>query len=492
MTGQRWRFTAVGIAVVVVAAIALVVSGLVDTAVSRLVADLTGLLTAVMATAAFAWTGWRQPGDERRWRWMMALGLAGETTGQAFWTWYRTVEHHTTPFPNTQNMFYLALPIFAFFALLSVAKNERATFKHHDTASPRMALVLDGLIIGGSLLALTWEITFSAVLRAGSPTAGRLLLDVSYTMANLVLIVIAILFAVTLQSMWRIPLVWLMSGLIAIGFTEAAYVYAISNGTLPPPTADIGFMVGPVLLFVAAVTPERRFSRRVPQVPLLLLPYVPLTAVCAFTILSSARTGHANVGEIYFLVGVVVLVVLRQLVTLRQLYAAHRQLAHQATHDPLTGAANRTLLFFNLERALSRSQRKPHDLGLIYADLDHFKEFNDMLGHEAGDTALRTVAARIKDCIRRTDLLARVGGDEFVILLDPAPDDPHNLGRRIQSTLQEPEHLGDHSYVISVSLGYVPLIAGDTPDQALTRADTAMYRAKRTGRKGFSIDTGTS
>lgn len=490
MTGQRWCSAAVGV-VVVVAAIALVMSGLVDIRVSWLVADLTGLLTALTATAAFAWTGWRRPGDERRWRWMMALGLAGETTGQAFWTWYRNAGRHTTPFPDFQNMFYLALPLFAFFALMSIAKNGRTEGREHDASLPhRAALVLDGLIIGGSLLALTWEMVFDTVLRTRSPTAGELLLDLTYTVADLVLIVIAALLAVTLRSVWRVSLAWMFAGLLAIGFSESVYVYAVSNAIAAPPVADIGFMAGPVLLFVAAVVPDRNFSRRAPRIPLLLLPYIPLSIVCAFTVLRSVRTGSTHVDELYFLIGVVALVVVRQLVTLRQLHAAHRELAHQATHDPLTGAANRALLFTKLETALSSTRRQPHDLGLIYADLDHFKELNDMLGHEAGDTALRAVAARIKDCIRRTDLLTRVGGDEFVVLLDPAPENPHELGRRIQSALQEPVDIGDRPRVLGVSLGYVRVNAGDTPDEALTRADTAMYRAKRAGRRGIDIDTG--
>ncbi|GAA2797535.1 GGDEF domain-containing protein [Saccharopolyspora taberi] len=476
---------AVSVAVVATAAVVLVLSGFLPPRISELVADLTGVLGSVAAAAAFAWTGWCRTGDERRWRWLMVVALAWFTTAHSLWAWYRGIDPMT--FPNAANALYLGLPLFAFFAVLSLVKKDHGKTDEHGVAPPRAVVMLDGLIIAGSLLALSWKLAFDSVRHADGVRVGRLVMVASYTMADLVLIVVAVLFAVALCGILRLPLLWLVSGLVAIGLSDTAYVYTIGHSLTAPPLADVGYMLGPMLFLLAAFAPGRRFSRIKLRMPLLFLPYVPFALVCGFTLFTTISTGQPQVGEVYALIGVVALVVLRQLMTLRQLSAARQQLAYQATHDPLTGASNRNLLLFRLGKALPRDQ---HDrrVGLLYADLDHFKEINDLLGHEAGDTALRVVAARIRSRIRPADTLARMGGDEFVVLLDPAPDDPGDFGRRVQSAFDDPVRIGDCSCTISISLGYAELDDGDTADDALARADEAMYAAKAAGRNGMRVD----
>lgn len=467
------------------AAIVLVLSGLLDIAVSRLVADVTSLLGAVAAAAAFAWTGWSRAGEERRWRWLITLALVWWVAAHTLWTSYRGVDPDF--FPDAANALYLGLPLFAFFALLRMVKRDRAAAAEHGVVPSNAVVMLDGLIIVGSLLALSWEIALDAVHNADSVRTDRLLMVASYTVADLVLMTIAILFAMTLHSVLRPPLAWLVAGLLAIGFSNVFYIYAISNATTPPPLADVGYMSGPVLFLLAALAADRRFLRRTPRISLLLLPYLPLTAVCAFTLFNTASTGTARRSGVYFLVGLVALVVVRELMSLRQLHFAQQQLTYQANHDALTGVSNRTLLLSELSRELSHDQPQPHRLALLYADLDQFKEINDNVGHAAGDAVLQATATRLIACTRATDTLARVGGDEFVVLLNPAPEDPHDFARRIQAAFHEPVHIGDSSRALSISLGYVRLHADDTPDQALARADAAMYRAKHS-EGGISID----
>ncbi|MEB3369748.1 GGDEF domain-containing protein [Saccharopolyspora mangrovi] len=471
------------LAVANVAAVALVLSGVLGTAVSELVADLTGVIAAVAAAATFAWIGWRRSGDERRWRWLMVLALACFATAHALWTWYRSIDPMT--FPNAANAVYLGLPLFSLLALFVLTKEDHGAVA--EQAPSRVVVLLDGLIIAVSVLALSWKIAFSVVRQADTVRAIRLLVVSSYTLADLVLITIAVLFAIALYGTLRFPLVWLVAGLVAIDASDATYLYAIAKYSTPPIVADVGYMVGPSLLLLAAPARDRRLPRAVPQTPLLFVPYAPFAVVFGWTLFTTISTGDPHVGEVYALLGVVALVVVRQLITLRQLHVARRQLSYQANHDPLTGASTRTVLLLRLDRALSQGQQ-PRHLGLLYADLDHFKEVNDALGHEAGDTVLRTAVARVHDCIRRTDTLARMGGDEFVILLDPAPEDPHVFCRRVQEAFDEPVHLNGSSCAVSASLGYVGLREDDSPDEALARADEAMYQAKAAGRDGMRID----
>lgn len=460
-------------------AVVLVLSRALPPPLLRLVADLTGLINSVAATAAFARTARACRGAERCWRVFMSVGMAGWAVGQVVWTWHRSVDNTVMTFPNLENTLYLAAPVGVFAALVVIARADRATARDYDTAAPTRVLVLDGLVIVTSMVGLAWD-----VLSAGQPGRvgfGKTLLTVSYTIGDLVLIVLVILMAVTLHSMWRPRLSWLMAGLVAIGVSDVIYAYAITTGRGIPGGGDLGYMTGPLLLLPAAFAPARRRSTRRRSAPpvLLGLPHVPLAALCAVVVLD-AGAGRVQAVEIYVLTAVVALVVTRHLVTMQQLYRAHRWLSHHALHDPLTGAANRALLTDVLDDTATGAQHA-RGAGLVYVDIDRFKDINDTLGHRAGDVLLRTTVDRLRRCVRAGDTVARVGGDEFVLLVNPAPADPDDLLRRIATTLEAPIPLDDRStpVTITASLGYHPIARDQDPHDALANADRAMYRHKR-------------
>jgi diguanylate cyclase (GGDEF)-like protein len=160
------------------------------------------------------------------------------------------------------------------------------------------------------------------------------------------------------------------------------------------------------------------------------------------------------------------------------------QLAHQATHDDLTGLANRASLVAELDRAAARSERSGQGFGLLFIDLDRFKAVNDSLGHRVGDVVLQRVAERLLQATRDTDLVARNGGDEFVVLAEDAGDVTvvARLAERIQDALSVPVGFEDDAIPVSASIGVAWLEAGDphTLDQ-LRDADVAMYHAKSAG-----------
>ena len=160
------------------------------------------------------------------------------------------------------------------------------------------------------------------------------------------------------------------------------------------------------------------------------------------------------------------------------------QLAHQATHDDLTGLANRASLVAELDRAAARAERSGQGFGLLFIDLDRFKSVNDTLGHRVGDLVLQQVAERLVQATRDTDLVARNGGDEFVVLAEDAGDVTvvARLAERIQDALGVPVAFEDDAIPVSASIGVAWLEAGDphTLDQ-LRDADVAMYHAKSAG-----------
>jgi diguanylate cyclase (GGDEF)-like protein/PAS domain S-box-containing protein len=156
---------------------------------------------------------------------------------------------------------------------------------------------------------------------------------------------------------------------------------------------------------------------------------------------------------------------------------------HLAYHDPLTGLPNRRMLREQADQFLAHSQRGGREATLIYLDLDHFKEVNDTLGHEAGDELLVQVARRIQNCVRSGDLLARLGGDEFAILLgETTLEGATDAARRVLAVLQQPFTVADTTLRIGASLGLgVYPRDGQNLDDLMRVADVAMYRAKEHG-----------
>lgn len=163
---------------------------------------------------------------------------------------------------------------------------------------------------------------------------------------------------------------------------------------------------------------------------------------------------------------------------------AETQLRDLATHDRLTGLANRALLYDRVDQALAREQRLSHGVALMYCDLDDFKPVNDRHGHDAGDAVLISIAQRIKKVVRDTDTAARVGGDEFVVLVEGVRD-VHLLeavAHRLIDSIVRPVDVGDVSVGVSVSVGLC-VAANDhrDADELMGVADAAMYRAKAGG-----------
>lgn len=174
---------------------------------------------------------------------------------------------------------------------------------------------------------------------------------------------------------------------------------------------------------------------------------------------------------------------LAQDVTLR--VEADEQLRQAAVHDSLTGCHNRQSLIARMDHALARARRTEGQLAILFVDLDQFKPVNDTHGHLIGDALLKVVGERLHQCVRETDTVARVGGDEFVVLMDTDVQwqTPEVLRQRIVEGMSRGFHVGDLALGCGASMGVARYPEdGDSPDELLMRADQAMYRekAKRT------------
>lgn len=161
-----------------------------------------------------------------------------------------------------------------------------------------------------------------------------------------------------------------------------------------------------------------------------------------------------------------------------------------ALHDCLTGLPNRRLLQDRVQQACAAGARSHRRIVLMYLDLDNFKPVNDNYGHHAGDAVLCEVAQRLRHCVRRNDTVARVSGDEFVLVLEYLAEarEAEAVADKVLAAFAHPIVVGEQAFVLGCSIGLVAMGPGCDVDEAMMRADRAMYQAKRDGKNSYLWD----
>jgi diguanylate cyclase (GGDEF)-like protein/PAS domain S-box-containing protein len=181
--------------------------------------------------------------------------------------------------------------------------------------------------------------------------------------------------------------------------------------------------------------------------------------------------------------------VLTQIEDITMLRSMQARFAHAATHDWLTGLANRALVLDRLAAALSGADHGQDRVAVLFCDLDHFKEINDTLGHAAGDRLLAEVGRRLARTARPQDTIGRFGGDEFVMVGYPVPSTAAavSLAARAMRIVRQPFKLGGEPVFPSISIGVALSGVGDSADSVLAHADRALYEAKAAGRGRWQL-----
>lgn len=174
-----------------------------------------------------------------------------------------------------------------------------------------------------------------------------------------------------------------------------------------------------------------------------------------------------------------------------QLREAQERASEMATHDFLTGLPNRALLEDRLTHEIQTSIRQHRQFAVMFLDLDGFKNVNDSLGHQAGDTVLSSVARRLTDVVRATDTVSRVGGDEFLVVVPEIDgfDESGLVARKVLEVMvREPFVVGEHSLTLTFSIGIaIYPDHGSNIDELISHADRALYDAKRAGKNRFAF-----
>jgi hypothetical protein len=207
----------------------------------------------------------------------------------------------------------------------------------------------------------------------------------------------------------------------------------------------------------------------------------PLTGQTSVYLTTKIPLRHED-GRIYALCGIATDI------TEKKDFEEH--LRHMAQYDALTKLPNRALFSDRLQQTFTTARRTREHFGLMFIDLDKFKPVNDTYGHEAGDLLLKDAANRMQGCVRESDTVARIGGDEFVVLLASLKhdQDAHEVGEKIRHALNQPFKISGNTLNISSSIGIAIYPAhGDDEKELVKHADLAMYYAKENGRNNVTV-----
>ena len=434
--------------------------------------------------------GLRHTGTERRaWSWL-TLGILSWGLGQVVYTCLYIVSD-TNPFPSLADMGYLALiPCF----LVGILHFPRFTHGRLQTASFLLDIMIVVLACGDLLWVLDVQETVEAY--RGQPFA--LSIALAYPLTDLVLC--ALLLSLIL---WRPRhLTARQLGMLALGlglFLAGDLVYAFRTSKdlyeLGQPI-DAFWSWGAVCFGLAAYSSRasagaKQSGRRVPAMGSrtntrqLLLPNAAIVVTYALFFLLHRPDPNQHLGIDPILGIVTLLVLVRQVLGLIDNASLHRRLAHQAEHDHLTGLYNRVNLQGYLAQAITDACEHGGLVAVLYLDLDRMKLVNDSFGHLAGDHVLKEMARRLGGALRGQDILARVGGDEFVVILSRLEhtDQAVSIAERLLKAVCAPVSVQGQEVFLTVSIG-VTVCPRDTDDAdtALKQADIAMYQAKQQGK----------
>jgi diguanylate cyclase (GGDEF)-like protein len=480
---------------------------------NSLLGGLVFTLVGVSSVIALILGARRNSRHSRRGGWaplhLLAVGQGLFVTSDVLAYNYERLFGSAMPFPSIADPFHLAFYPFLVVGMLLLIR-ERG--EHRDRSR-----LIDALIVTLALATLLWVYLIAPYAQDHTlALLGRITAIAYPSMDILVLAVVARLAA---GSHRREPaFALLLSGSVVMLLTDGAYGWKLlDGGQTTGGILDVGWGIYYVLLGAAALHPSmRQLSTPGPDTAARLTrARLALLACASFTapLLIVLREAMGEQLNIYVLVGssaamfALVLArmagifrhseeLARQMVALTE-ERAQAEIEHQAFHDPLTGLPNRALFRDRVAHALAGQRRDRLPVAVLFMDIIDFKNVNDGLGHVVGDTVLSELARRLEDCMRPVDTAARIGGDEFAILIHDTESELHavEIAQRVMDTLQAPIPLDGMSVTIATSVGVAfsdrPMLADadaeGEADELMSNADAAMYMAKESGLGGYQV-----
>jgi diguanylate cyclase len=448
-----------------------------------------GLLLFALFAAVCNGLAARSTQGRQRMAWIcLAIGLAGWAAGEALWILYEDVLHKP-PFPSPADAAYLLFPIGAGMATM--------LFPIGYSGQLRARFMLDGFIVAGALFEIAWVLALQRVYNAGGTGGFALGLSLVYPVADIAILTVALMVLARARPGRRVTLSLLTTAIGLMTLSDSAFAYLSARGSYHSGHyIDIGWAAA-FLTFGMAALISRRVSATVvlvAQVPSrvsMWLPYVPFgiaAVVCVPAYFPMPALAPILVSSTLLMAAVMI----RQFVVVRQNQRLVKMLADQALRDTLTGLANRDLFNDRLQHAVQLHERDNQSVAVLSMDLDDFKLVNDSLGHPAGDTLLIQAAERLLGCVRTSDTVARVGGDEFAVLMEGLPELSRLVAHRVVAAFEEPFVIDGQQLLMRPSVGLAVESAANpdlSADTLLKHADVAMYAAKRSKSGGLHTFT---
>ncbi len=405
----------------------------------------------------------------------MAGGMSAATVGEAIWAG-RDVLQRELASPSIADALYLLFPVGMLAALI--------LFPGGRGRQSQGRLVLDGVIMGGSLLIVSWLTVMHPAYTAGASSRAQWVVSLAYPLSNVVILTVATVVLARAGAGARLTLTLVTLGLLSMTLAESIFAYlSLGSGPLSGHhVIETGWTAGMVLIALGAAQGRYAvFDRGPDEAPgwaSVWLPYAPLMLAGA-TI--SVQPRSAVNDRLVTVTGLVLIlaVLMRQFLAVAESKRLVAAVTDLALHDPLTGLANRTLLGIELTRALQAPGADP--VSVLVLDLDGFKLVNDQCGHSFGDKLLVAVAQRLQDHVDSAQTVARLGGDEFAVLLQVPAEAARVIAERISAAFDTPFLIDGRQILVGSSVGLAIGRPEDvTGEELLKRADLTMYASKRT------------
>ena len=437
------------------------------------------LLVLAVPAAVFAAIATRSAQGRQRMAWAaLTVGVVSWGIGEAIWTHYELVLNQV-PFPSVADAGFLVFPVAACAALL--------LFPNENSRSWQSRVLLDGLIVAGSLFLVSWVTILGPLYAAGGTDRLGFVISLAYPVSDVVVLTLAAVLLVRASVEHRLELTLLTVGLACIAFSDSLFTYlAAKDQYASGDVIDIGWAAGLLLIAVAAAASRQgtQTNAEVPEMPgwaSIWLPYAPL--LLAGIVAATEPPALLQSRPVEIIAGLLVLAVLaRQFLAVSENRRLLVTVADQALRDPLTGLANRALFSERLDHAMELRERDGSTVSVVAVDLNDFKLVNDSLGHPVGDELLVGAASRLLNAVRSGDTVARLGGDEFSIVVEGGADVAHLIAHRVVEAFERPFLIATHELLMHPSVG-LAIAEPDQPildaEELLRRADAAMYSAKR-------------
>lgn len=450
------------------------------------VEDIGFVALSLFATVCAGHAAWRFRGRQRISSLCIAIGLAGWTVGSVLWAYYEWWLQ-VSPFPSLADAGYLMLPVFVCIGLLIAPVGA--------SGYTRTRMALDGFIVTAAFFQIGWLTILGALFDAGGASRFAVALALAYPVVDLAVLTVAVLLLGRVRPQHRLALTLLTSGMALISIADGIFVYMNSRNDFSlVPYSSVGWALGLLLMSLAALAPGKPVrgpleTEQMVSQTAMWLPYVPIVIAMAAAVVRFGATPGMSPALIASVL-LIVLVLLRQFIVVGENRRLLATVAAQAMRDPLTGLANRALFLDRLTHAVAVHQRDGQSVAVLSLDLDDFKLVNDGLGHPAGDLLLIQAAARILSCTRSSDTVARMGGDEFVVLMEGDVEDSHQVALHVLRAFDAPFVIDGHELLLCTSAG-LSVASSDDPESSaetlLKQADVAMYSAKRSRTRGVRV-----